>query len=262
MTKRRLALEPRKYWTAEEDARLIAAWADVRAGNRTARQVAADFPGRTLCSIRNRAAGLNAAGEQPKRKLPQGWEQNFRDWHRQGWTDGDIAQQTGICRRHISFLRRSIGLPSNGMSDKRREAVRQKTNQQLAACGCRSIGELRAKKFQEFAVKLGWPADLRVRGVQILELLLREPALTRRQISDMIGMPWKGSRKSLVSNDPEGSYLANLIARGLVIRSPKVYIPAEAGTGKRKGCGKGVRYYSASPLAHEMKARFLQGQVD
>jgi len=259
MTTRRIAEKPRKFWTADEDARLVVAWEDVKAGTRTARQVAAEFPDRTLTAIRKRAAGLNVAGEKTRTKLPEGWQKNFRDWHALGWTDGDIAQATGLCRRHISFLRKSIGLASNAMSDKRREAVRQKTAEQLASCGCRSIGELRAKRFQAFAVSLGWPADLRVRGVQIVELLLREPALNRRQISDMIGMPWKGSRKSLVSNDPEGSYLANLMTRGLVIRSPRVYVSKE--TGKRKGVGKGVRYYSASPLAHEIKSKFLLTQV-
>jgi hypothetical protein len=41
--------------------------------------------------------------------------------------------------------------------------------------------------------------------------------MTRPQIAEAVGMPWKGSRASLRSNDPEGSYLAHLIARGLVV---------------------------------------------
>lgn len=67
MTKRRLALEPRKYWTAEEDARLIASWADVRAGNRTARQVAADFPGRRKSTSRQRQGLASARDDHPDR---------------------------------------------------------------------------------------------------------------------------------------------------------------------------------------------------
>lgn len=257
MTKRRIALEPRKYWTAEEDTRLAAAWEDVRTGKRTARQLLSEFPGRTLQSIRARASMTKAAGDVPAKKLPDDWQERFRQWHALGWTDADIADETQVTRRYVSFLRKQMGLPSNQFSQKRIEAVRAKTAEKLAAAGVDSLGKLRAVRFQQFAIERGWPADLRVRGVQILELLLVEPALTRREICERIGVPWKGSKKSLVSNDPEGTYLSNLAVRGLVIKSPRVYLGEK---GKHKGKGKTVCYYSASPLAHQMKAEFLQVQ--
>ena len=255
MTRRRIHSEKRQYWTEEETARLVAAWADVRQGTRTARQVLTEFPGRTLQSIRARISMIHQAGAVPQKKLPDNWQDLFRQWNAQGWTDADIAEETQVTRRYVSFLRKEMGLPSNQFSEKRIEAVKAKTKEQLAAAGVASIGELRAQRFQQFAVDHGWPADLRVRGVQILELLLVEPALTRQQICERIGVPWKGSKKSLVSNDPEGTYLANLSARGLVIKSPRV---PSGEKGKRKGCGKTVCFYSASPLAHQMKVEFLQ----
>jgi hypothetical protein len=60
--------------------------------------------------------------------------------------------------------------------------------------------------------------------------------MTRRELADAIGMPWKGSRKSLVSNDPEGSYLAHLIARGLVVSLGRIK--------KGKGRGHSCQVYS------------------
>jgi hypothetical protein len=255
MTKRRIHAEPRRYWTEQETARLVAAWAGVRQGTRTARQVLAEFPGRTLQSIRSRISMIHQAGQVPQKKLPDNWQDLFRQWNAQGWTDADIANETQVTRRYVSFLRKEMGLPDNNLSQLRIERVKAKTREQLAAAGCASLGEVRATRFRQFAVEHGWPEDLRVRGVQILELLLIEPALTRREISDRLGLEWKGARKSLVSNDPEGSYLANLAARGLVIKSPRV---ASGETGKRKRHGKTVCYYSASPLAHQMKAAFLQ----
>lgn len=257
MTKRRIHAEPRRYWTEQETARLVAAWADVRQGTRTARQVLAEFPGRTLQSIRSRIGMIHQAGQVPKKKLPDNWQDLFRQWNAQGWTDADIANATQVTRRYVSFLRKEMGLPDNNMSQLRIDRVKAKTREQLASAGCASLGEVRATRFRQFAVEHGWPEDLRVRGVQILELLLIEPALTRREISDRLGLEWKGARKSLVSNDPEGSYLSNLAARGLVIKSPRV---PSGETGKRKRQGKTVCFYSASPLAHQMKAAFLQRQ--
>lgn len=257
MTKRRIALEKRQYWTEAETARLVAAWADVRQGTRTARQVLTEFPGRTLQSIRARISMINQAGAVPQKKLPDNWQDLFRQWNAEGWTDAEIADETKVTRRYVSFLRKEMGLPANNLSQRRIDRVKAKTRQQVQAAGCGSLAEVRAKRFQQFAVDHGWPADLRIRGVQILELLLIEPALTRREISDRLGLTWKGARESLNSNDPEGSYLANLAARGLVIKSPRV---PSGETGKRKRQGKTVCYYSASPLAHQMKAAFLERQ--
>ena len=162
-----------------------------------------------------------------KRHASPGLIEMIRDKHPLGWSDRELAteynrRQDGIQvdRRWVCDVRRQLGLPNNAYSEHRRQAVAAKTKEQLAKAGLRSIGQLRAVAFQKFAERNGWPADLRPRAVQILTLLYEQGPKTRREIADAIGMPWKGSRKSLVSNDPEGSYLANLVARGLVVQLP------------------------------------------
>lgn len=101
------------------------------------------------------------------------------------------------------------------------------------------MAEVRRLAFNQFAERHGWPSDLRPRAVQILDLLYQYGPKTRRQIVEATGMPWLGSRKSLHSNDPEGSYLAHLVARGLVVRSIKVV--------KGRGKGGSCDLYSIAP---------------
>jgi len=59
--------------------------------------------------------------------------------------------------------------------------------------------------------------------------------MTRRQLAAAIGMPWKGSRKSLCGNGPGGSYLATLMRRGLVVVQKRAV--------KASGKGKSVDLY-------------------
>jgi hypothetical protein len=61
--------------------------------------------------------------------------------------------------------------------------------------------------------------------VQILDALAERGPMTKAQIAEAIGMPWRGrpSRRILKSRDQEGSYLAHLVKRGLVIQLGRVY---------------------------------------
>lgn len=135
-----------------------------------------------------------------------------------GWSDAEIARDFGCSREYVCERRRALGLPPSGQNDRYRDRVRRTTSRQLKDTGCRSLGELRVKVYRERAKAAGWPEDLRFRAVQILNALWDRGPMTRREIAEAIGMPWKGSRKSLVSNDPEGSYLAHLMKRGLVVQ--------------------------------------------
>lgn len=68
--------------------------------------------------------------------------------------------------------------------------------------------------------KHGWPDYLRVRHVQILDLLYEQGPHTREQIGYAIG--WRierGQRHLLASKYGRGSYLADLMAAGFVVRS-------------------------------------------
>jgi hypothetical protein len=185
-----------------------------------------------------------------KKKLTKAFEKHLRRHHRLGHTDTEIVrtwhEETGVSinRRTVCEFRARLNLPSNACSPWRRDQVRQRTSLQLLQMGLPSIGYLRVLAFRAFARRNGWPEDLRPRAVQILNLLYEQGPQTRRQISDAIGMPWKGSRKSLHSNDPEGSYLAHLIKRGFVVQLPRLV--------KGKGQGKSVHLYSIAPNIKRM----------
>jgi hypothetical protein len=127
-----------------------------------------------------------------------------------------------------------MGLPPNRGSDHYRRAVRSRTGEQLERGGFRSLAELRSWVFRRMAEKAGWPADLRPRHVDILNALWDRGPMTRRELADAIGMRWLGSRGSLKSSDPEGSYLAHLTRRGLVMRMPRAR--RMTGQGKGRSC--------------------------
>jgi hypothetical protein len=157
----------------------------------------------------------------------------------EGWSDAEIAAARGVDRHAVGHVRKSLGLPCNGKtSDRYRARVRAKTAEQLKAAGVPTLAALRCKVYRERSRAAGWPEDLRPRAVQMLSVLWERGPQTRRQLAEAIGMPWLGSRKSLVSNDPGGSYLAYLIARGLVISLGRV------GTVHGKGKGRSVQVYS------------------
>ncbi len=196
-------------------------------GSMPAADIAAKL-GRTVSSVYQVADRLGVCTRQVPLLTPA-TERIIRDGHAKGWTDTTIGEQLGLDRRTLCDLRQRLGLPSNALSDWRRKRVAAKTREQLEAAGLDNLAQLRAKTFRERAREAGWPEDLRPRAVQILNALWDNGPMSRREIADAIGMPWKGSRKSLVSNDPEGSYLAHLMARGLVVSLGRV----------RKGKGKG-----------------------
>jgi len=173
-----------------------------------------------------------------------GFVEYFKRKHAEGWTDSEIARAKRVDRHGVTSLRKRLNLPSNAFSQRRRDQVRQKTKEQLAKAGVSSLGKLRTQVYRQRAREAGWPEDLRFRAVQILNLLWDQGPQTRKQIAAAIGMPWKGSRKSLVSDDPEGSYLAHLMARGLVVSLGRI--------AKGKGQGHSCCVYSL-PLTIERK---------
>lgn len=149
-----------------------------------------------------------------------------------------IGREVGIGRKEVRRWRKQLGLSAyqgNGMQGCQRcsDRTRETTKQQLAKAGLKSIGMLRVVAFRKYARENGWPEDLRPRAVQILSTLYLHGPQTRRQIAERIGMPWKGSRASLHNNDKEGSYLANLMARGLVVCANRKL--QQGGQGKNVG---------------------------
>lgn len=164
--------------------------------------------------------------------------------HGEGWLDGEIAAEwteqhpdRPVDRRTVCDVRRALGLPTNRDNDRHRQQVRERTVLQLRAAGAGSLAELRARAYSKFAVDRGWPEYLRVRHVQILELLYETGPQTREQISLAIGYRMeRGQRYWLSSKYGHGSYLCDLLAIGMVQRS-------RGREAKRKGHGRSVYRY-------------------
>lgn len=176
---------------------------------------------------------------EPKPGIGRRVGPQIRKYHAQGWSDSEIAAKVGCCREYVGELRRKLGLPSNAYNEHYRARVRAKTQEQCRKAGVPNLGALRARIHREQAAAAGWPEDLRLRHVQILDLLYDHGPKTRREIAEAIGMPWKGSRQSLTSNDPEGSYLGHLMARGFVVCLPRKV--------RQGGQGKNVSLYMIPP---------------
>lgn len=135
----------------------------------------------------------------------------------QGYSDGHIARELGINRRELAHYRRRhlrIGaIPRKEQLDRH---TSYRTQQQTLG---RSLGEHRAALYWSIGPRLGWPEGIRFRAVQCLELLLQNPCgMTRAQLRDQLGL----TDSQMASNDPQGSYLANLVARGLVAAAARV----------------------------------------
>lgn len=173
-----------------------------------------------------------------------GLEQFVREQYTAGRCDQEIAaawsrRHSGylpIERKTIGRIRQRLGLPLNRWNEYQRGRVRQKTQEQLRKAGLPSLAAVRADAFRRLARRCGWPDDLRPRAVMILNALWEHGPMTREQIAHTIGMAWRGSRMSMKSNDPEGSYLAHLLRRGLVVCLGRQV--------QRKGRGRSVNVYS------------------
>lgn len=217
----------RRSWKAAERAMLRRDYA-----RRPAALIAARLK-RTKSQVYQQAAKL---GLSKNPHLDWGeLDADLRRLHADGWSDAEIAQHFQqalgryVSREAVGDRRRTLRLKHNAFSDHRRRRVAARTREQLARAGISKLGYLRVVAWSAASRRCGWPGDLRPRAVQILNLLYERGPLTRRQIAEAIGMPWKGSRKTLVSNDREGTYLWNLVNRGLVVRLPRLV----------KGVGKG-----------------------
>ena len=222
-----------RFWTDEEIGELRRLF-----GTMTAADIGKRI-NRSPSSIHYMAEKLGIATK--KRNTRPQVEEAIRRRHPQGWSDQEIADELGFHRKWVQEIRCQMGLPANTFSEHRLKKIARKTREQVARAGFKSLAEVRAKAFRDYAKACGWPDDLRPRAVQILNALWEHGPMTRREITEAVGMPWKGSRKSLVSNDPGGSYLAYLQRRGLVVVLPRAR--QVLGQGK----GRSQHIYMLSP---------------
>lgn len=146
--------------------------------------------------------------------------------HAEQWSDAEIAAGWKACgnpamdRRTLREWRVKLGLPSNAKTERLRKRVAENTRRQLAAAGVASLADLRSKAYQDFAVSRGWPEWLRPRHVQILDVLYEHGPQTRLQLATAIGWRVERGQRALFSSVyGRGSYLADLLAAGLIGRS-------------------------------------------
>lgn len=199
------------YWKAREDDVLRANY-----GAKTASQIASML-GRTRGAVYQRARVLGLATRLDKdaiatRKI------TGAQLLAEGLCDSEIAAILGCKRRGFSKMRALMGLPASGRNQRYRKKVSERTKRQCQEGGFKNLAEVRAKRFGEAAVKLGWPG-VSLRAAQIASVLNTCGPMTRKQIVKAIGMKWMGSRKSLSnSRVPGGSYMAELVRAGYVVR--------------------------------------------
>lgn len=214
----------RRGWTKREDR-----YVQSHYGKRSAVAIAQTLH-RSASSVRNRAQ--QAGIMRPQLKIKPEWEAELRRLNGDGVSDEDIAKQFGMERHRLSRWRRKLGLPCNAYNHRHADKIRALATSQCEANGVANLAELRSLVFRQRAAAAGWPDDMRVRQVEIMNLLYDRGPMTRRQLVEAMGMRWLGSRKSLRCNDKGGSYLAVLMRRGLVVCLGRL----------NKGKGKGVSH--------------------
>lgn len=218
----------RRRWTDEEDARLRRMHGCVL----TAEIAQVLF--RSMKSVYQRLALKGLA----RRRASFGaeFETFLKLKHAAGWSNAEIAHAWSCGRHAVGRHRCRLGLPTNALSAHRRQRVTTKTRAQVQRAGCKSLADIRAKVFRKRALAAGWPEDLRPRAVQILNVLWERGPMTRRELAEAIGLPWRGARSSLKSNDSGGSHLAELQRRGLAVRLGRIV--------RGRGRGNSVNMYS------------------
>lgn len=230
---KRVSATTREHWSDADIATLARLYP-----TSTAAEIARRL-GRTTKAI-HEAAKSRGLTKQSRSVTGDAFRAEVRRLNAEGYPDGEIAAVLGCERHTVSKHRRALGLPSMARGERYRRRVAERTRAQCEAAGVDSLGAIRALAFRDFAAGRGWPSDLPPRAVMILDALSTGP-MTRRQIADAIGMPWKGSRLSLKSNGPGGSYLAGLMRRGLVVPLGRLV------TGRGKG--RSVNLYSLALTA-------------
>lgn len=150
-----------------------------------------------------------------------GYLEKLRRLHAKGLLDREIGEKLGRSFGRIATHRRRLGLPANRFTEKNRKRIRRGLRGRLAD-QCRKSGvshlhEIRERSRQAYAVANGWPDDLPIRCVLILNVLLERGPQTIEQICEAMGVRYRGSRLGNKIMSARGQCLAILQRRGLVI---------------------------------------------
>lgn len=186
-------------------------------GKHTVNEIAKHL-GRSASSVYQHAVKVGAAKKYCKDEIAKR-DAKIRELHAKGWSAGEMESVVGINSRTINERIHKMGLVPNGRNQRYRNRVAETTKNQCNLAGVKNLGELRSKEMKRVAQRFGWPDNLALRSVQIIETLYQRGPMTRRQIAEAIGLRWNGSRKTFGNTRVPGhSYLAELQRAGLVVR--------------------------------------------
>lgn len=188
--------------------------------------------GRTEKSVHMKARGLGLNTKRDMKAVRER-ERQVRKYHAKGWSDSEVAAATGIDRRLVTEIRSRLGLKAHGRSERYRKRVAENTRRQLKEAGAKSLAEIKWNRFRETQAPLGWPEGLSIRATQILDLLYYWGPMTRRQICEATGMPFKGRHTFKSNRVPGQSYLTELQRSGLVVSLPRAV--KRTGKGRSEG---------------------------
>ncbi len=189
------------------------------------------------------------AGLRKCRRYSPRMRERVRQLNAEGLADSQIARRLRIdCVKSVWKMRTSLGLPRNDAT--LRKIHRRAYLKQMRVLGHPNLGAMRLELVRRFCRDKGWPEDLGLRHVQILELLgsVSGP-LPRVEIARRIGAPIPANQRSLLKNGHNSSYLGDLQRLGLVVRLQRAL------TIHGRGKGRSRDLYTLAPKALDVIIR-------
>lgn len=232
-----MPINDRKKWSDEDLDKLKVLYPTM-----TARELAPIF-GCSVYSVRT-AAYYNVPRKCPRHVITEEVLAKIRELNQSGHSDTEISQFMQICRKTATRLRKKLGLPSNAKSTRFLTRIAHATAKTCEEKGYSSLADMRSQLIQARCDASGWAKNLRPRHVQILNLLAAKGPMTRKEITEGIGLNWLGGSRSLKSSDPEGCYIGHLIKRRLLVNLGRI--------SKGVGSGRSVSVYSVTLTAKEI----------
>jgi len=214
--------------------------------------------GRPRKSIYVKLRHLGLTKHYRKKAKMEALENFIRETNRAGWSDEEIARAQDCSREWISEVRRRMGIPNNLYGPRWRARNKAQRARQLAQYGVKDAAHFRIEAWRRRARAQGWPDYLRLREIQILNLLWERGPQTREQLGDALGLrkkprsdrgrpwyPFLSNRRA-----PRSTYLSGLVDRGLVINLGRIV--------SGRGQGANVCMYSLSPTIRRRAGAWME----